>query len=116
MTLRRQIVAVAEPYVGSMAALVLLGRTYRDAELAEWFEFRDEILDEAEARDGKLVCSYCKRDDLVRKLPDYVKKAANLATIDHMVPVSKGGEKYDKKNCAIACYGCNQRKADKVPV
>lgn len=114
--MRRQIVMVAEPHVNSMAALVLLGRGYRKAEMAEWFDFRNELLDEAEKRDGRLACHYCGRDDLIRELPDYVKKAANLATIDHVVPVSKGGKKFEKSNCVVACYGCNQRKADKMPV
>jgi len=114
--LKRQVVRVAEPHVGSMASLVMLGRTLREAELNRWFSFREELLDEAEKRDGKLVCSYCHRDDLIRELPEDVRKAANLATIDHVVPVSKGGKRYEKRNCAIACFGCNQRKADKMPV
>ena len=115
MALRRQVVTVAEPHVTSMAALVLLGREFRKAEMVEWLTFRDELLDEAKARDGELVCHYCGRGDLVRELPDYVKKSANLATIDHVVPVSKGGKKFEKSNCVVACSGCNQRKADKMP-
>lgn len=35
-----------------------------------------------------------------------------LATIDHVVPLSKGGDEKDEKNLKVACYPCNQRKAD----
>jgi 5-methylcytosine-specific restriction endonuclease McrA len=34
-------------------------------------------------------------------------------TIDHGVPVSKGG-KSDLDNLKIACYPCNYKKADKT--
>jgi len=106
-------VRVEEPHVKSLAALVLLHRGLEKQQLAEWLAFREEVLDEAEARDGKLICAYCHRDDLVREVPDNVRKPANLATIDHVVPRSKGGGEKDKSNCVVACLPCNQRKADK---
>ena len=116
MRMRGQMVTVEEPHMASMAALVLLNRFYHKAELAQWFDFRDEVLDECETVMGGLVCTYCGRDDLVREQPEGTfRQPANLATVDHVVPVSKGGERYDKGNCAVACYRCNQKKADKKP-
>jgi len=41
------------------------------------------------------------------------RQASNLATIDHVRPVSKGGARYDVENCVVACYACNQSKKDK---
>ncbi|MEB3367400.1 HNH endonuclease [Saccharopolyspora mangrovi] len=38
-------------------------------------------------------------------------------TVDHIVPVSKGGAEYDPENLRAAHYRCNQRKGDRlVPV
>ena len=106
-------VRVETPHVQSYAALVLLCRRYRDREIQQWLDFRAELLREAIERDGRLICVYCERDDLIEEMPDGMTRApANLATIDHVVPVSKGGPRYDRKNCAIACYPCNQRKGD----
>lgn len=116
MKTRGHMVQVADPSATSFAALVLLTRGLSRAERMRWFAFRDEILDEAEARDGVLVCHYCHRNDLTRELPEGVRKSARLATIDHVVPLSKGGGRFDRKNCVVACYACNQRKADKLPV
>lgn len=36
-----------------------------------------------------------------------------LATIDHIKPISKGGKRYERDNCMIVCFPCNQRKADR---
>ena len=115
MKTKGHLVVVEEPHKKSLAAMVLLTRRLSRAEREHWFTFRDELLDEAEARDGKLVCHYCERDDLVREVQEFMKKPSNLATIDHVVPVSKGGPQFEKKNCVIACYPCNQRKADNMP-
>lgn len=35
-------------------------------------------------------------------------------TIDHVLPKSKGGVS-SWENCALACVGCNKRKADRTP-
>jgi 5-methylcytosine-specific restriction endonuclease McrA len=37
-------------------------------------------------------------------------KNSNLATIDHVIPLSKGGNKYDESNLVIACKTCNKKK------
>ena len=73
-----------------------------------WLTFRDNYFKELGPA-GK-VCHYCKRNDL-----DYLadQRADNLATLDHVVPLSAGGALYDKRNLVVACSACNHRKANK---
>ena len=111
----RHIVIVEDPHISSLAALVLLLRGYKMAEVAKWLKFREDVLDKFEKKHGKVFCEYCGRDDLVREMPEGVKKSARLVTIDHVVPLSKGGGKYDRDNLKIACFTCNQKKGDSMP-
>ena len=53
-------------------------------------------------RDG-YRCAYCGNSH----------KDADL-TIDHIVPTSRGG-RTEWTNCVLACYSCNQKKADRTP-
>lgn len=58
------------------------------------------------------TCYYCgvylTKPDSVRGL-----QFDTTATIDHVIPVSRGGNKNrGSKNCVWACYGCNQGKKD----
>lgn len=109
LRMKRNRVIVKEPHLQSQAALVLLTRNLRDEELESWFAFRDEILNER-----PLVCYYCGRKDLVKEIKDMSsRRQLNiLATIDHVTPISKGGKKFEKSNCVVACFPCNQKKAD----
>lgn len=50
------------------------------------------------ARDGHR-CAYCD---------------ASAATVDHVLPRSRGGRN-TWKNTVASCYGCNQRKGDRTP-
>jgi len=99
-----------DPHPQSLGALVLLSRHYSKQQLFKWLSFRDKLLDERE-----LKCVYCGRDDLVKDQPEHLRKQLpNLATIDHVKPVSKGGKRYDKDNCVVSCRKCNAKKADKL--
>ena len=92
-----------EVHPQSFAAHILLKREYRKQEIAAWLTFREHILNEREH-----VCHYCHqpvKEDGAKKL---------RITLDHVIPVSKGGKETDEGNVVIACYGCNQRKADKI--
>jgi 5-methylcytosine-specific restriction endonuclease McrA len=44
----------------------------------------------------------------------YCGTSGKRLTIDHVVPVSKGG-KSDFENCVAACTNCNSKKGDKLP-
>ena len=48
----------------------------------------------------KGFCAYCGKSISLHN-----------ATIDHIIPISRGG-KNDWKNCVLACKHCNNRKAD----
>jgi len=36
-------------------------------------------------------------------------------TVDHVLPVSRGGAQYDPLNCRAACARCNYSKGARVP-
>lgn len=61
-------------------------------------QVRRSILD----RDG-WKCRFCGHDD-----------PRNL-TIDHIIPISRGGHPVKKANLVAACFFCNQRKANRTP-
>lgn len=55
------------------------------------------------------TCAYCGRS--VSRAPAC---EALLATVDHILPVSRGGRS-SWTNLVSACKGCNNRKADRTP-
>ena len=113
----RQVVQVEDPHLQSRAAQLVLKQAYWDEEHERWIAFREGLLDACEAVHGCLVCHYCGKRNLVREEnPVTGRQPANMATIDHVMPLSKGGAKEDPDNCVIACQSCNEEKADKVPV
>ncbi|QOX80891.1 HNH endonuclease (plasmid) [Trichlorobacter lovleyi] len=114
--MRKHVVLYEDPSVKSTASLVLLNRLLRRQELQDYLDFRAEVLCEARALEGDLVCFYCGTPGLKEDVGEFPTKAQlrELATIDHVYPVSKGGGKFDKGNVVVACYSCNQEKADKV--
>ena len=59
------------------------------------------------ARD-KWLCQYCREKLIVGK------NRYNSATIDHVLPKSRGG-KSTFINCVASCEPCNGRKANKTP-
>lgn len=111
------------PSIKSPAALYLLNQYYltRDIDyLADThnkrIQFSRDYLSDQLVRCGTLTCTYCQKKDLViefdshRPVPKSIK-----ATIDHVVPISKGGEIYDINNIVVACARCNSRKSDLLP-
>ena len=111
-------VRVETPHPNSMAAGVLLSRRLRKDELSDWFEFRSAFLDKVRQALGELRCHYCGRGGLVEEVSDEASKEElrHLATVDHVIPRSKGGPDKDEDNLVVACFPCNQRKADKLEV
>jgi 5-methylcytosine-specific restriction endonuclease McrA len=107
-----ELVLTEEPTLKSRAALVLLHRKLVRESLKQWFDFRDAFFNTFEV----LTCHYCHKENLVREVQNNHDKQQlkYLATVDHVVPVSKGGEWYDPKNCVVACFPCNSHKADKL--
>ena len=92
---------------------MLLKRRLKKAEVDAWLAFRAKFLAYKRAEVGDLVCHYCGRKNLVEEMPMDAPKAqlVGLATIDHVKPRSKGGND-EYSNLVVACFPCNQRKAD----
>ena len=68
--------------------------TYRKSK----YKYLDQVEDKS--------CSYCGRSDLSLE----TKKASKLLTIDHIIPVSKGGDPYHFDNFVVSCGSCNTLK------
>lgn len=73
-------------------------------------EFSQTFLRKKFAECGELRCSYCNKTGLIieengTRIPDRIK-----ATVDHIVPVSKGGGILDENNVVVACSKCNRLK------
>jgi len=110
-------VMVEDPHVGSLAARILLQGRLRKEELRQWFAFRADFLRRKKVEQGDLRCYYCGKVGLVEGVDEFSDVGSDrLATIDHVVPVSKGGSVTDERNLVVACYPCNQKKADGLPM
>ena len=87
-----------------------------------WLEFRDDFV----TRQTELVCHYCGKK-LVSDVPDETKRPRDrmfrrkrvpkgrMATVDHVMPLSRGGSRYDVTNLVIACERCNGTKGSLTP-
>jgi len=115
----RHIVIPDEPHLQSYAAAVLIRNQYMllDPEAnpqINWKIFkrrRRQVLKEHFAKYGKYICAYCKRDDLTNEVKQHDPRRV---TIDHIVPLSRGGSLTSKKNMAICCSKCNNDKGNSL--
>ena len=59
-------------------------------------------------------CFYCSVElQYIPKDTDDKNRSRSWATLDHKIPISKGGE-HTLKNCVIACRSCNFSKGTKT--
>jgi len=103
--LSRNKLYVDDPHVQSHAALSLLVTKLGEESHKEWLTFRVKYLSQFES----LVCHYCGKEGLLIETDD----EEHLATVDHVVPLSKGGAEFDPENLVVACLSCNGNKKDK---
>ena len=104
-------VLVQRPHLQSMAALVLLHRHYSPfPNYKKWLKYRKNLLRKIYRANKELRCHYCGKGSL--KIHTRHKGDPNHATLDHVKPVSKGGERYSSSNIVVACWSCNMRKRD----
>ena len=74
-----------------------------------------------------LTCEYCGKSPLsttsnyIQKLIDYYptsnkKKFTNQdsSSVDHIIPISKGGDPFDFKNLSLCCFNCNSKKGNNI--
>lgn len=111
---------VKEPDVKSYTAYVLLRNElllqdidYIENETKKRIEFSRIYLRERKEKEGNLTCKYCSRTDLIIEEEGMLVPNRKKATIDHVVPISKGGPIYDFKNIVVACGRCNGKKGNK---
>lgn len=108
---------VREPHPQSLASLVLLTRKYVLATRSIknyrlWLLYRKSLLKTLLKEKGSLDCHYCSK----KGLKINTNSEDKLATLDHVIPKSKGGPEYNKNNLVVACYKCNQKKRDHMPL
>lgn len=63
--------------------------------------------------EAKSLCAFCQQKTFFPSMLPYT-KYKNTATLDHYVPVTKGG-KDERENYRLACNDCNSRKSDMLP-
>lgn len=57
-------------------------------------------------------CYYCKRDTVIRKIHNGERQPHNLATLDHVEPLSRNGVFAPTQNCVVACRLCNEARGN----
>lgn len=104
-------VLVYSPHPQSLAALVLLTKKLapRPISYKTWLKYRKHLLKKMQREVGVLRCFYCHKGPLKAHTDD----DNELATLDHVKPLSKGGERFHSSNIVVACYRCNSRKGSK---
>ena len=90
----------------SYSGLVLLNQYLSMLEDRAWIVFRSKFISKKLKENGKLVCEYCKREDLTDGGPK-----STHATLDHVVPRCEGGKDIDT-NVVVCCSSCNKKKAE----
>ncbi|MBO5388564.1 MAG: HNH endonuclease [Lachnospiraceae bacterium] len=81
-------------------------KVYNNSHSIDRFEIRKSLYDK---EDGK--CYICGRQMTLSKNTE---KFSNIdATIDHIIPLAKGGTN-DISNCAACCRQCNKLKSDMI--
>jgi 5-methylcytosine-specific restriction endonuclease McrA len=56
------------------------------------------------------ICALCGRPvDFTKKFPDPLSP-----TVDHIIPISKGGHPFAMENLQLAHFICNREKSDKL--
>jgi 5-methylcytosine-specific restriction endonuclease McrA len=106
----KNLILVDNPHIQSRAAYLLLKKKIKLIEVDIWLEFRKQFLNNL----PELTCSECGKTNLKITIENDRDKAQlrTLATIDHIKPLAKGGNRYDYDNLQLMCFKCNQRKKD----
>ena len=118
-----QVVIPDDPFPGTMGNLILLKEYYgcdalrkkKNKKKEHWQRYAWNIryLRERLKQDGILICAYCGKHPLktiAAQVHKSKKDLLTMATVDHIIAVSQGGDPFDKNNVCVACNPCNQRK------
>jgi 5-methylcytosine-specific restriction endonuclease McrA len=72
--------------------------------------FRRGVFKKERVRAGALICHHCKGGPLQTGKSSCYQHMR--ATVDHVVPISKGGARFDEMNVVIACAACNSERGN----
>lgn len=115
-------IRVCRPHIQSRAAYMLLVNRLRNKDkTTQWKEnpyFRKNFLAAFFKRYGQIYCEYCGKHPLLVDGRELEKNKGNilkewLATLDHIVPLSRGGAEFDPANIKVSCPRCNRDKDNK---
>lgn len=114
--IRVQVTVCDNPTPGTWGSHQLLLHEYRSLEdddhwAQAWFNYR--WLKDMELDYGPLWCVYCGKEEL--RIYGFKEKQyrGDMATADHLVPKSKAPHlAKDRSNLRVACWKCNNKKAD----
>lgn len=86
---------------------------YLPKKIRDRVNFSRCFLAKIKRKERVLKCHYCPNTNLKIQWDStkYI-KPTEKATIDHVVPVSKGGKTYDTTNLVVACEYCNAKKGN----
>lgn len=83
---------------------------------AQFHKNKKTIAETNKVRYGNYTCEICKQSPLFKGIGNTLDRAYEkqglLLTIDHIVPLSKGG-KNGLYNLQVCCNKCNMKKANK---
>lgn len=103
------------PSIKSRAAYLLLKDKFRSQDVTykgihgirfKWLKFRKIFLIRHKEIHNSFICEYCGRPDL----RDSERRSDSQVTLDHITPLSKGGQMFDLSNIVICCNICNRIK------
>lgn len=103
------------PNTTSRAAYILLiNKLYHLSETAVhrsvWLNFRDKWFMKLLRAGVEMKCVYCEETNL----DPFTKDLKRLITVDHILPLSRGGNLFDENNFDLCCYTCNQKKGTRT--
>lgn len=115
----KHFIHIEEPSDKSYAAYILLKDKLfsldEDIEKLDRFKrikFSRNYLNTVLKNKGILKCTYCGKVHLKIE-EENMRVSHNIkATIDHVVPLSKGGDIFDVFNIVVACSKCNSKKGN----
>ncbi len=106
------------PSYNSFASLILLKQEYfrnerKNGLVYFWtdaVEFSRRYLNKVLEQKGSLTCYLCNKENLLVT----TKNKKCLATVDHFIPTSAGGNRFNEENLRVACSPCNSKKGNKI--
>jgi 5-methylcytosine-specific restriction endonuclease McrA len=88
---------------GNLMEKALIDYYNKKTEELNYMKWKRSVYDAVYERDGG-ICLWCH---------SFISK--KRATLDHLIPIGRGGSPIDVSNVTICCKPCNQNKANLTP-